>query len=133
MVARILIIEDDNASRELVKYLFDAAGYDTLDAEDGSLGLRLALEAKPDLVVCDLQMPVMNGYEMIRHLHAHPAWRRVPLVAVTAFSMEGDRQTALSAGFDEHISKPIAPETFVGQVEIFLPPELRARHLPTSN
>lgn len=133
MTARILIIEDDYASRELVKYLLDEAGYDTLDAENGSLGLRLALEANPDLVVCDLQMPVMNGYTVIRQLHADPVWRRVPMIAVTAFSMEGDRETALSAGFDEHITKPIAPETFVGQVELFLPPELRARHLPTSN
>lgn len=132
MVARILIIEDDSASRELVKYLFDAAGYDTLEAEDGSLGLRLALEAKPDLVVCDLQMPMMNGYEVIRHLHGHPIWRRVPVIAVTAFSMEGDRETAIAAGFDEHITKPITPETFVGQVEVFLPPELRVRHPPNT-
>lgn len=132
MAARILIIEDDSASRELVTYLLDAAGYDTLEAEDGSAGLRLALEANPDLIICDLQMPVMNGYEVIRHLHAHPVWRRVPMIAVTAFSMEGDRETALSAGFDEHITKPITPETFVEQVEAFLPPELRARHPPVS-
>lgn len=126
MSARILIIEDDSASRELVKYLLDASGYDTLDVDDGSIGVRMALEASPDLVICDLQMPIMNGYEVVRCLKVHPDWRRVPMIAVTAFSMTGDRETALAAGFDEHITKPITPETFVAQIEAFLPPELRA-------
>lgn len=126
MPARILIIEDDGASRELVKYLLVAAGYVTLEAEDGASGLRLALEATPDLVVSDLQMPAMNGYDVLRRLQEQAGWRRIPMIAVTAFSMAGDRESALSAGFDEHITKPIVPETFVSQIEAFLPPELRA-------
>lgn len=129
MPARILIIEDDFASRELVRYLLVAAGYLTLEAADGASGLRMALEAKPDLVVSDLQMPVMNGYDLLRGLQELPGWRRVPMVAVTAFSMAGDRESALSAGFDGHITKPIAPETFVSQIEAFLPRELRASGL----
>ena len=103
-----------------------------LDAEDGGIGLRLALEGNPDLVICDLQMPVLNGYQVIRSLHENTSWRRVPVIAVTAFSMEGDRETAITAGFDDHITKPITPETFVAQVEVFLPPELRIRR-PTFN
>ncbi|WP_114970479.1 response regulator [Rhodoferax ferrireducens] len=130
MPACILIIEDDGASRELVKYLLEASGYDTLDAADGSVGVRMALESKPDLVICDLQMPVMNGYEVVRCLQVHPEWCRVPMIAVTAFSMAGDRETALAAGFDEHITKPITPETFVEQIEAFLPPALRATRSP---
>lgn len=131
MPARILIIEDDNASRELAQYLIEAAGYATLVAEDGRCGVRLAFESNPDLVLCDLQMPAMNGYEVVRRLRDNPAWPRVPLIAVTAFSMSGDRGIALAAGFDEHISKPIVPETFVAQIEAFLPPELRVKH-PTN-
>ena len=130
MPARILIIEDDSASRALVKYLLENAGYITLDAEDGGAGARLALEANPDLVICDLQMPVMNGYEVVRYLREHPLWRRVPMVAVTAFSMTGDRETALTAGFDQHLTKPIDPETFVGQIEALLPAGLSARRSP---
>lgn len=130
MPARILIIEDDSASRELVKYLLEASGYVTLDAEEGRRGLELALQANPDLVICDLQMPEMNGYEVMRQLRENPGWRRVPLIAVTAFSMVGDRETALSAGFDDHITKPITPETFVDQIESFLPAELRAKRPP---
>lgn len=132
MPACLLIIEDDSASRELVKYLLEATGYAVLDAEDGGVGLRLALEANPDLVICDLQMPVMNGYEVIKHLRENADWRRVPVIAVTAFSMEGDRETAITAGFDDHITKPITPETFVAQIEAFLPPQLRVRR-PTYN
>lgn len=128
MPTRILIIEDDSASRALVHYLLVAAGYATLEAEDGSVGLSMALQARPDLIICDLQMPVMNGYEFARALQEYPDWRRVPLIAVTAFSMAGDRETALAAGFDEHITKPITPETFVAQIEAFLPAQLRAVH-----
>jgi two-component system cell cycle response regulator DivK len=130
MTGRILIIEDDNASRELVKYLLTAAGYATLEAEDGRAGLDMALKEEPDLIICDLQMPYMNGYEVVRALLAQPGWPRVPLIAVTAFSMSGDRETALMAGFDEHISKPITPETFTGQIEAFLHPHLRAGFKP---
>lgn len=125
MPAHILIIEDDSASRELVKFLLEASGYTVLTAEDGRAGLRTALAAHPDLVLCDLQMPVMNGFEMMQRLREHPGWHHVPMIAVTAFSMAGDREAAIAAGFDDHITKPIAPETFIGQIESFLPPALR--------
>ena len=127
MPAHILIIEDDLASRELVKYLLEASGYTVLTAEDGRAGLRTALEAHPDLVLCDLQMPMMNGFEVVQRLREHPGWHHVPMIAVTAFSMTGDREAALAAGFDDHITKPITPETFIGQIESFLPPALRGR------
>ena len=132
--ATVLVIEDDLASRELLTYLLEAAGYRVLAAENGALGLGMAIADAPDLILCDLQMPVMNGYEVAQSLRCHPAWRVVPLVAVTAFSMPGDREKALEVGFDEHLSKPIAPETFVDQVQGFLrkaatavPPPPRAR------
>jgi two-component system cell cycle response regulator DivK len=100
--------------------LLEAAGHRVLAAENGALGLGMALAESPDLILCDLQMPVMNGYEVAQSLRSHHAWRAVPLVAVTAFSMPGDRERALEVGFDEHLSKPITPETFVRQVEAFL-------------
>lgn len=117
---RILVIEDDDASRQLVTYLLEAAGHDVLAAENGAIGLAMALAESPDIVLCDLQMPVMNGYEVARNLRASHQWRVVPLVAVTAFSMPGDREKALEVGFNEHLSKPITPETFVQQIEAFL-------------
>jgi CheY-like chemotaxis protein len=118
--ATVLVIEDDDASRWLFTYLLEAAGHRVLAAENGAAGLALALAEGPDIVLCDLQMPVMNGYEVARGLRASPHWRVVPLVAVTAFSMPGDREKALEVGFNEHLPKPITPETFVQQIEAFL-------------
>lgn len=133
MPARILIIEDDPASHALVKYLLESAGHTTLSASDGGEGVRLAVDEAPDLVVCDLQMPVMNGYQVMQCLRDYPQWRRVPVIAVTAFSMAGDRDAALAAGFDEHISKPIVPQTFVAQIQAFLPVELRGDSPPAQH
>lgn len=126
MVACILVIEDDEASRMLVTCLLEADGYRVYSAPDGREGVRAALEHGPDLILSDLQMPVMDGYEVARLLHADPGWRRAPLVAVTAFSMPGDREKALEVGFQDHISKPIDPERFVRQVEAYLAPASRA-------
>lgn len=126
MPARILIIEDNGDNRELVRYLFQTAGYTVLDVADGGAGLRAAREENPDLMVCDLGMPVLNGHEVMRQLREDPGWRRVPVIAVTAFSMRGDREKALASGFDGYITKPIDPDAFVGQIEAFLPPALRA-------
>ncbi|MBI2315540.1 MAG: response regulator [Betaproteobacteria bacterium] len=125
MPARILIAEDNRASLELVEYR-----YATRTAAEGREGLRLAREWVPDLIVCDLQMPGLNGYEVIRALREAPLLRAIPVVAVTAFSMPGDREKAIAAGFNGYFSKPIDPETFVGQIEDFLRPELRARGSP---
>jgi two-component system cell cycle response regulator DivK len=118
--AHILVIEDDDASRLLVTYLLEEAGYVVLSAENGAVGLQLALSEPHDMILCDLQMPIMNGYQVAQTLRAHPKWRRVPLVAVTAFSMPGDREKALDMGFDDHLPKPITPETFVQQIQGFL-------------
>lgn len=130
MTARILVIEDDEASRMLVTYLLEADGYQVYSASNGRDGVRAALQHGPDLILSDLQMPVMDGYEVARLLHADPGWRRAPLVAVTAFSMPGDREKALEVGFQDHISKPIDPERFVRQVEAYLSPASRAVRPP---
>ena len=126
MAARILIIEDDPPSAALARYLLSAAGYTVLVAIDGGTGIRAALEGNPDLVLCDLQLPVLTGYDVARQLRDHQGWRRVPLIAVSAFSMPGGSDKAITAGFDAYLSKPIAPESFVADVEALLPPELRS-------
>src|SRR5436853_2785520 len=113
MTARILIVEDDDPSRELVTFLLERAGYTIQYAQDGAAGLRAALSDDPDLIISDLQMPRIDGYELVRRLLGDQRWRRVPLIAVSAFSMSGAREKALAAGFDGYFSKPIRPETFV--------------------
>lgn len=130
MVARILVIEDNDANLELVQYLLESVGYEVLVARDGGQGVAVALQERPTLVVCDLQMPVLDGYEVLRTLRQDPSTRATPIIAVTAFSMPGDQQKVLMAGFDGYLSKPIDPENFVAEVEAFLPVERRARPTP---
>jgi|SRR5882672_5738089 len=130
MAARVLIIEDNKANLDLTEYLLKASGYATLAARDGEEGVRAARKEHPDLIICDLQMPVMDGYEVVRELKKDPLLRPIPIIAVTALSMPEDRTKVLSKGFDGYVSKPIEPETFVRTVEAFLPPELRAQRRP---
>ena len=130
MAARILIIEDNKANLELAEYLLKASGYTTLTATDGEEGVRSARKEHPDLIICDLQMPIMDGYEVVKHLKNDPLLRSIPVIAVTALSMPGDRNKVLAAGFDGYLSKPIEPETFVRTVEGFVPPGLRAQRGP---
>ncbi len=130
MAARVLSIEDNKANLELVEYLLKASGYTTLTAGDGAEGVGAARKERPDLIICDLQMPVMDGYEVVQQLKKNPLLRSIPVIAVTAFSMPNDRNNVLSKGFDGYLSKPIDPETFVRTVEGFLPPGLRAHRPP---
>ncbi len=125
MPACILIIEDNPANLELARYLLAAHGYPTLAATDGREGVRVIREARPDLVLCDLQIPLLDGYGVVAEIRNDPGLNGTVVVAVTAFSMLGDRATALAAGFDGYVSKPIDPVGFVPEIESFLPPELR--------
>ena len=122
MGARILIIEDNPANLELMTYLLSAFGHTVLAAEDGHQGLAAALFEHPDLIVCDVQLPDIDGYEVARRLKSDPDLRATPLVAVTALAMVGDRDRVLAAGFDGYLAKPIVPETFVRQMEVYLRP-----------
>jgi CheY-like chemotaxis protein len=123
-MARLLIIEDHADNLELMRYLLTAFGHQPVAAMDGLAGLAAAARERPDLILCDLQLPGVDGLEVARRLKADAALRPVPLVAVTALAMVGDRERILAAGFDGYISKPIVPETFVPQIEAFL------RHAP---
>lgn len=122
MSARVLIIEDNPDNLELLRYLLQAFGYQTLAAEDGLRGVQCALDTLPDLVLCDLQMPGIDGLEVARRLRADPTTRAIPLVAVTAYARDTDRERALQAGFDDYLAKPIEPEAFLDLVKQILLP-----------
>lgn len=120
-MARILVVEDNPINLELMTYLLRAWGHETLSAVDGLAGLEVARRERPELIVCDIQMPVMDGYELARRLKADAELRTVPLLAVTALAMVGDRDRALEAGFDGHVAKPIEPASFMETLARFLP------------
>lgn len=120
-MARILVIEDNPINLELMTYLLRAWGHEPVATADGEAGVAQARRERPDLIVCDIQLPGIDGYEVARRLKAEPVLAGVPLVAVTAYAMMGDRDRALQAGFDGHFAKPIDPAAFMAALSRFLP------------
>jgi CheY-like chemotaxis protein len=120
MCARILVIEDNTANLDLMVYLIGAFGHIAVSARDGEEGLRAAAEMKPDLILCDVDLPKLDGYEVVRRLKSDPDCRSIPAVAVTALAMVGDRDRVLLAGFDGYLPKPIDPEALVQQINGFV-------------
>ncbi|MBC7498982.1 MAG: response regulator [Herminiimonas sp.] len=126
MTARILIIEDHPDNMELMVCLLEAFGHVPLPAMNGEKGLEIARQELPDLIICDVHLPKMDGFGVLQHLKSEPALRCIPLIAVTALAMVGDRQKVLNAGFDGYIGKPIDPRAFVAHVEQFMRANLRS-------
>jgi len=127
MSARILIIEDNPTNMELMVYLLRAFGYQPLLAHNGEEGVEVARREVPDLIICDVHLPKLDGYGVVAQLKQDPNLKDIPALAVTALAMVGDREKLLAAGFDGYIGKPIEPDTFVSQIESFLPGEMSPR------
>jgi CheY-like chemotaxis protein len=125
MAAFILVIEDDSDTLELMTYLLGTFGHRVATAQDGLAGLAAARAQHPDLILCDVQLPKLDGFGIVRALAADPALEAIPRVALTASAMVGDRDKLLAAGFHFYLSKPITPETFIEQINDFLPAALR--------
>lgn len=119
MALKVLLIEDSPANLALITYLLRAFGHSIATATDGATGVEQALADAYDLILCDLALPKLDGFGVVARLKAEPATQHVPIIAVTASAMVGDRDKVLAAGFDGYITKPITPETFVGEVEAF--------------
>ena len=121
MSAKILLAEDNASNRYLATYLLRNAGFTVLTAHNGHEAIRLALAESPDLVLMDIQMPEMDGYEAAKRMHSDPLLASIPIVAVTSYAMTSDRTKALEMGFVGYLEKPIQPLTFVSQISRFLP------------
>jgi CheY-like chemotaxis protein len=117
MKQKILYIEDNEQNLYLVKFLLEKHDYEVLSAMDGQQGIDLAAEVTPDLILLDIQLPLMDGYAVARKLRANPDLAEIPIVAVTSYAMAGDRDKALAAGCNGYIEKPINPDTFMQQVK----------------
>lgn len=121
MAATILLIEDQPDNKQLIVCLLESSGHRVRTASTGEAGVKLARDEMFDLIICDIHLPGIDGYEVARRLKSDSQWHQVPLVAVTALAMVGDRDKVLGNGFDGYLSKPISPRTFVHQIESFLP------------
>jgi two-component system, cell cycle response regulator DivK len=116
----ILIVEDNANNRLLVRDVLQATGYETVEAETGEDGIRLALDRQPALILMDILLPAMNGMEALRRLRDEPRTREIPVIAITASVMDQDRSKIMAAGFDNYISKPINVRAFLDTVRTIL-------------
>ena len=107
MAKKILIVEDNEVNRVLMRDLLAYHGYEIIEAADGAEGIQKAKKVRPDLILMDIQMPIMDGIQAITHLKADPETRDLKIVGITSFAMKGDRERILRAGCDEYVAKPI--------------------------
>lgn len=120
MKARILYIEDNEQNFYLVSFILTSRGHEVCWAKDGVSGLEAALGFAADLILLDIQLPVMDGYQVARNIRKDPRLSATPIVALTSYAMPGDKEKALEAGCTGYIEKPIRPATFAGEVERYL-------------
>jgi CheY-like chemotaxis protein len=116
----ILVIEDQEQNLYLMKYLLESNGYETVLAQDGREGIAQARAGRPDLILLDIQLPTMNGYEVAREIQGDPDLAEIPIVAVTSYAMPGDRESAVAVGCSGYIEKPIDPDTFVEEIRRYI-------------
>ena len=121
MKRQILIIEDNEQNLYLETFMLERHGFAVCAARDGEAGIAAAARIKPDLILLDIQLPVMDGYAVAGALRSNSDLARIPIVAVTSYAMAGDREKALDAGCTGYIEKLINPDTFVAQLEQYLP------------
>lgn len=121
MEKTILIIEDNEQNLYLLTFILEKNGYRVIQARSGDEGVKKAEEYEPDLILLDIQLPVMDGYAVAREILKKDALVHIPIVAVTSFAMPGDREQALDSGCSGYIEKPIDPDTFITQIEQHLP------------
>ncbi len=127
MAAKVLYVEDNDDNRILVRRILEAEGYHVLEATSAQEGLTLAREHHPDLILVDINMPEVDGLTMTAHLKSDPDLAQVPVVAITANVMKGDRERTLAAGCDGYIQKPIDVDLLPQQVARFLQPSAEGR------
>ena len=125
MKGKILVIEDNEQNLYLVRYILEQKNYEVFAAPDGKSGIEMAASLKPDMILLDIQLPVMDGYAVARNLRQNPDLAETPIVAVTSYAMHGDREKVMEAGCNGYIEKPIDPDTFVAKIEQHLPVKLR--------
>ena len=117
---KCVLVEDNEQNRYLITYLLQNGGFDVVAAETGPKGLSILPESDAEIILLDIQLPGMDGYELAREIKRDPRYAQVPVVAISSFAMPGDRAKAANAGFDGYIEKPIDPDTFVAEIKSFL-------------
>jgi two-component system, cell cycle response regulator DivK len=120
MSQRILVIEDQEDNRQILRDLLTSADFEVIEAENGEDGVAAAVAQRPDLILMDIQLPGLDGYEATRRIKADAALRSIPVIAVTSYGLAGDAEKARAAGCDAYISKPYSPRLLLAKVREYL-------------
>ena len=121
MSKRILVVEDQDDNMQILRDLLDDAGYEIIEARDGAEGVTAAKAERPDLILMDIQLPVLDGYEATRQIKAVPELRTTPIIVVTSYALSGDEAKAREAGCDGYIPKPYSPRQLLVKIKQYLP------------
>ena len=117
----ILVVEDQEDNRQIVRDLLTTTDYEVIEAENGEEALAAIAKQQPDLILMDIQLPVMDGYEATRRIKADPALRTIPIIAVTSYALSGDEEKARAAGCDDFVPKPFSPRQLLAKIQKYLP------------
>jgi two-component system, cell cycle response regulator DivK len=120
MSKRILVVEDQEDNRQILRDLLGNAGYELVETVDGEQALAAYAKQRPDLILMDIQLPVMDGYETTRRIRTDPESKGIPIIAVTSYALAGDEAKALAAGCNDYITKPYSPRALLAKVRDFL-------------
>jgi two-component system cell cycle response regulator DivK len=121
MSRTILVVEDQEDNRQILRDLLGANDYDMLEAENGEEALAAVKKQRPDLILMDIQLPVLDGYEATRRLKADPETKSIPIIVVTSYALSGDETKARESGCDAYVTKPYSPRALLAKIREFLP------------
>ena len=120
MSKRILVVEDQPDNRKIIRDVFAPSGYEIIEAENGEEALAAIAKARPDLILMDIQLPIMDGYTATRRIKADPALHSIPIIAVISYALSGEEKKARAAGCDDYIPKPYSPRELLAKVRQYL-------------
>jgi two-component system, cell cycle response regulator DivK len=121
MSKRILVVEDQEDNRRILRDLLESADYELTEVENGEQALASVAKERPDLILMDIQLPIMDGYEATRRIKADPSLGTIPIIAVTSYALSGDEVKARAAGCDDFVPKPFSPRQLLAKIRKYLP------------
>ncbi len=120
MTKCILVVEDQEDNRQILRDLLSTTDYEMIEAENGQEALDAMVRKRPDLILMDIQLPVMDGYEATRRIKANPDWQSIPVIVVTSYALSGDAEKARAAGCDDYVTKPYSPRQLLAKIREFI-------------
>ena len=120
MTKRILVVEDQEDNRQIIRDMLAGTDYEIIEAENGEEALAAVSKQRPDLILMDVQLPIMDGYEAARRIKADPALRSIPIIAVTSYALSGEDKRARAAGCDDYVAKPYSPRQLLAKIQQYL-------------